>query len=154
MPIQIQPATAVQANIIGQLTHELEHELWSGEEELPNRDFFIQGAKKLLQPNTGFWAWLATDDNGEAVGFIALNACAALYAGGAFGEISEIYVAPEARSTGLGKRLIETAVSFARTQNWPFLEVGAPSLPRWQRTVDFYRRQGFREIGPRLELEI
>ena len=52
------------------------------------------------------------------------------------------------------ERLIETAVFFARTQNWPVLEVGTPSLPRWQRTVDFYRRQGFREIGPRLELEI
>ncbi len=30
------------------------------------------------------------------------------------------------------------------------LEVGAPSVPKWQRTVDFYLRNGFEEVGPRL----
>ena len=152
--IKIEQATAVQANIVGELGYRLEHELWDDTRSLPDQAFFIAAAQKLLQPNSGFLAWLATNDMGDAVGLMTLNRRTALYAGGAFGEIVELYVAPEMRSSGLGKRLIETAVSFAHSQKWPFLEVGAPSLPRWQRTVDFYLRQGFRKIGPRLELEI
>jgi hypothetical protein len=34
------------------------------------------------------------------------------------------------------------------------LEVGAPDVPRWQRTVDFYKRNGFKEVGPRLYLPL
>ena len=34
------------------------------------------------------------------------------------------------------------------------IEVGAPDLPRWQRTVDFYKRYGFTEIGPRLAFDL
>lgn len=29
-------------------------------------------------------------------------------------------------------------------------EVGAPAVPRFQRTVNFYVRNGFVEVGPRL----
>lgn len=154
MTIQIQIATAVHAQIIGQLAYQLEYELWGDEDVPQNQDFFVAAARNLLQPESGFWAWLATEQDGTPLGFMALNACAALYAGGAFGEISELYVVPTARSLGVGKRLIETAVSFGRQQKWPFIEVGAPSLPRWQRTADFYQKQGFREIGPRLELAL
>ncbi|MFP6745114.1 MAG: hypothetical protein VCB77_08015, partial [Alphaproteobacteria bacterium] len=31
---------------------------------------------------------------------------------------------------------------------WLELEVGAPDVPRWQRTVDFYLGYGFKEVGP------
>ena len=32
------------------------------------------------------------------------------------------------------------------------MEVGAPDLPSWQRSYDFYLNHGFKEVGPRLEL--
>jgi GNAT superfamily N-acetyltransferase len=85
---------------------------------------------------------------------LALNECAAIYAGGFFGEIADVYVLPPLRSAGIGGLLINAAVKFGRNRGWPFLEVGAPGLPRWQRTVDFYNRLGFKEIGPRLELSL
>ena len=97
-------------------------------------------------------AWLALDPEERPVGLITVNECAAIYAGGRFGEITEFYVDPAHRSSGLGRRMIETVQDFARSRGWPRLEVGAPDLPRWQRTVDFYRRCGFVEVGPRLKL--
>ena len=50
--------------------------------------------------------------------------------------------------------LIEAAVVLGRERGWPNIEVGAPSVPAWQRTVDFYLRSGFEEVGPRLDLTI
>ena len=73
-------------------------------------------------------------------------------AGGRFGEISELYVNPAARSGGVTPRLPRAAVGFAGAGNRDRLEVGAPDVPRWNRTVAFYRRNGFVEVGPGLTL--
>lgn len=88
----------------------------------------------------------------KAIAMVSLNECRALYARGDFGEIAELYIDPNFRSAGLGTQLIERVADFGRERGWPFLEVGAPDVPRWQRSVDFYKRCGFSEIGPRLEL--
>ena len=61
---------------------------------------------------------------------------------------------PDGRSKNVGARLIETAAAFGRKREWPIIEVGAPSVPAWQRTVDFYLKHGFEEIGPRLQLTL
>jgi GNAT superfamily N-acetyltransferase len=61
---------------------------------------------------------------------------------------------PDFRSAGVGARLIEASIAFGRERGWPNIEVGAPSPPTWQRTVDFYRRHGFEEVGPRLDLTL
>jgi GNAT superfamily N-acetyltransferase len=74
--------------------------------------------------------------------------------GGRFGEITELYVTPAFRALGVGKRLVEAAVEFARQRGWSRLEVGAPEIPKWAETVNFYRRTGFSEVGPRLKLEL
>ncbi|MGR3623597.1 GNAT family N-acetyltransferase [Pseudophaeobacter sp.] len=84
------------------------------------------------------------------VGLIMLNQCAAIYADGVFGEITELYVLPEYRSRGVAARLITAAEALGHTRGWRRLEVGAPSQPAWQRTLDFYQRSGFLETGPRL----
>ena len=115
-------------------------------------------AERLLKDPQGFWVMLAFDgssgaDN-KAIAMMSLNECKALYAHGNFGEIAELYIDPDFRSSGHGARLIEHAAEFGRKRGWPFLEVGAPDVPRWQRTVNFYKRCGFSEIGPRLELEL
>ena len=61
---------------------------------------------------------------------------------------------PDGRSKNVGARLTEVAAAFGRKRKWPFIEVGAPSVPAWQRTVDFYRKRGFEEVGPRLRLTL
>lgn len=151
-PIIVNQAAPAEFERVGSLTYELLVELYPdlGDE----RQFFVDAAKTLLTGSEGVWSFLATTEDGRDVGVVTLNECAAIYAGGRFGEISELYVVPDARSKSVGALLIEAAVTFGRTRGWPNIEVGAPGVPRWQRTVDFYLRNGFEEIGPRLDLSL
>ena len=110
-------------------------------------------AAELLAPGSGVWSFLAMSDD-EVVGMINLNECAAIYAGGKFGEITELYIKPKFRSKNIGVKLISKAKDFAREKAWKVLEVGAPDVPRCQRTVNFYLNNGFSEIGPRLEIDV
>jgi GNAT superfamily N-acetyltransferase len=137
---------------VGRLTFELLDELFP---ELGyERDACIATARALLASESGVWSFIATQSDGRDIGVVMLNECSAIYAGGQFGEISELYVAPDYRSIGIGARLIAAAAEFGRERGWPDLEVGAPSVPVWQRTVDFYLRNGFEEVGPRLDLRL
>ena len=86
----------------------------------------------------------------EPVGVMTLNECAAIYAGGKFGEISELYVRPDLRSQGVARHLLDLAQLEARARGWKRIEVGAPGQPEWCRTLDFYLRHGFEDVGPRL----
>lgn len=106
-------------------------------------------AKSLLSSG-GFWAYLACRGD-EPVGGITISECASIYAGGQFGEIAELYIVPECRSAGIAPKLLDAARELGRQRGWTRLEVGAPPMPDWQRTYDFYVRNGFQEIGPRLK---
>ena len=149
----IQAASQSDATTVGSMAFQMEAELWDGNTGGLEEKTFVNAAKTLLS-GQGFWAFLAFNNNGEAVGTLTLNECAALYAGGHFGEIMEMYIEPEHRSAGVGALLIAAARDFAKSRGWPFLEVGSPEQPKWARTLSFYKRQGFREIGPRLELTL
>lgn len=94
-------------------------------------------------------AVIACEDD-EPVGVIVLNECAAIYAGGKFGVITELYIRPDMRSQGIAPRLIAVALAEGHERGWKRLEVGAPAQPKWKRTLDFYLSNGFEEIGPRL----
>ncbi|MET4015932.1 GNAT family N-acetyltransferase [Bradyrhizobium sp. S3.2.12] len=90
------------------------------------------------------------------VGLIMLSESAALFAGGTYGIITELYVVPEQRSTGVAMRLIEAAVGLGTLKGWGQLEVGAPRQPIWSRSPcsALYLKAGFAEIGPRLKLPL
>ena len=109
---------------------------------------------KLVRDGTGYWVFLADLGQSRSLGVITLNECSAVYAFGNFGEIAELYVAPEYRSDGIGAKLVDQAIGFALQRGWSHLEVGAPAVPAWQRTVDFYQRCGFSVVGPRLTLDL
>ena len=137
---------------VGRLTYELLAELYP---ELGyERDDCVDSARTLLARSDGVWSFLATTQDDRDIGVVTLNECAAIYAGGRFGEISELYVVPDSRSKSVGALLTEAAAAFGRKREWPFIEVGAPSVPAWQRTVDFYLKRGFEEVGPRLQLTL
>ncbi|WP_445354161.1 GNAT family N-acetyltransferase [Microbulbifer sp. EKSA008] len=112
-------------------------------------------AKKLLSQENGFYAFLYYAD-GAPVGVITLSRSAAIYAGGNYGVIEELYVEPEFRSQFIGKALLDEVISFAKEEGWPRLEVSTPERENWQRTIDFYLREGFLEnsVGERLKLEL
>ena len=150
--IVVHQAGRNEAQRVGRLAYDLLGELYPDTEL--ERSFFTDTAEGLLGRDEGVWAFLATEKEGRDVGLVTLNECAAIYAGGRFGEISEMYVVPDYRSKNVGALLIEAVVSFGRRRGWPNIEVGAPSRPAWQRTLDFYLRHGFEEVGPRLDLDL
>ena len=89
-------------------------------------------------------------DPGEApLGCLALCEAFALYAEGAFGIITELYVRPPHRGRGLGGALLAAARAHARGQGWRRLEVTTPPLPAFARTLAFYEREGFAISGGR-----
>jgi GNAT superfamily N-acetyltransferase len=95
-------------------------------------------------------AWLARDPEQRAIpGFVALYPSYALYAEGAFGTISELYVRPAYRSQGIGAALVDAVTQAARAKGWTRLEVTTPPLPLFERTYRFYARQGFTISGGR-----
>ncbi len=121
-------ATAAEATTIAEMSYALECELWPEQANSLELQQFMNAAQQLLTSNPNFWAFVAVDETDSIVGMLTLNECAAIYAGGLFGEIAEMHIASEVRSQGVGKMLIEAAVEHGRGRNWPFLEVGAPSL--------------------------
>ena len=107
-----------------------------------------------LLKNENYVVFIATDSKNSASGMITLNEGLSVYAGGTFGIIREFYVIKQKRSSGIGKALLHSAVEFARSKGWKRLEVTPPHKEEWRRTYNFYMREGFIEIGPRLKLEI
>ena len=140
-------------NTVAALVYELLTEL-----SLPNPvgtsfDDSTQITSELLQSSV-FWALLAESDEGEAIGVLTLNECAAIYAGGIFGEITELFVLPAFRSQGTGKQLINAAIQFGKERGWKRLEVCTPRVPPWERSLAFYQENAFVVLGPRLKLPL
>jgi GNAT superfamily N-acetyltransferase len=96
-----------------------------------------------------YFVFIARDDGGNAVGFVALYESYALYAEGSFGSMPELYVRPEFRSNHVGLRLVSQAKSFGASRGWKRLEVTTPPLPQFDKTLAFYEREGFAITGGR-----
>ena len=151
MEIELRPAAPEDFEAVGDLVHRLLCELAPERKAEFERQVFVKRARKLLGMSDRVWAFLALKNGQSPIGVILLNECASIYAGGFFGEITELYIDPEHRSQGVAPRLVEATMELARQRGWGRIEVGAPDVPRWQRTVDFYLKEGFVEVGPRLK---
>ena len=151
--IRVRRAEGADASTVAALVGDLLAELGMRKEPVDSRAL-QRAAEGMYGKMDSVWAFLAEDGEGRAVGVITLSEGAAVYAFGRFGTISEIFIVPDRRSSGLGERLIGAAVDLAGERGWTRIEVGAPDVPRWQRTVEFYERNGFVHIGPRMKLPV
>ena len=149
----IRPALPRDAEQVGLMISKLLCELYPHLSDQYGPEATIATARRLLD-DSAYTALLAVAPDGAIGGVVGLNECKAIYAHGAFGEIAELYVEPDFRSEGVGGRLIDAAVTLGESRGWSMIEVGAPDVPRWQRTLDFYVRRGFVEVGPRLYREL
>lgn len=150
LAVSTRKAQAEDVETVADFVHALLEEISGG--NAPNRQSVIMNARSIIAQDSVV-AFIAF--TGEApVGALVLNECMAIYAGGRFGEITELYVHPDARSQGVAPHLLDVALAEGRERGWSRLEVGAPGQPKWKRTLDFYLDNGFEEIGPRLCIKL
>ena len=102
----------------------------------------------MTRPLPGL-ATLSTAAGTSSCGFIAVYESQALYAEGRFGILPELYVRPQYRSQGVGRRLVAGVKDYAAEEGWTRIEVTTPSLPQFERTLAFYEREGFAVSGGR-----
>lgn len=141
----IRPATSSDAAVaIAALLTEF------SEDSPVSPEALLDCAQDLMNGQT--YLGFAVDDHHGLAGLVMINECAAIYAGGLFGEISELWVRKDCRSKGIAADLVAHVKRFARDRGWKRLEVGAPLQPQWARTLAFYEREGFATTGPRLRL--
>lgn len=152
-PLEIVRAGENDADLVAIMVHRLLHEVgaWHG---APDDERIHDVCRELLEGDSRFTALLAFDAERRPVGVMTLTEAVAIYAQGRLGIIMELYVVPDARSAGIGDRLVQEARSIGNTRGWRMLEVNTPDGEEWARTQTFYERQGFRHVGPFMKLEL
>lgn len=90
----------------------------------------------------------------EMVGLISYVESSALYARGDFGVINELYIIPEYRSQKIGQKLIHFLTEEGKRKNWTRLELDTPEIEKSEKTINFYKKEGFIPIGYRMKKAI
>ncbi len=146
MTITLRPLTAADTGLAARFVRALLTELSSS--TMPEVEVYEKAAREVLSLDTTF-GFLASSSE-TPVGLMMLNESATIYARGRIGTITELYIVPEYRSARVASELMQAAVALGRERGWGRLEVGAPKQPAWARTLAFYQREGFEQVGPRL----
>lgn len=93
-----------------------------------------------------FYTYLYEIDK-EIVGFITYINSFSLYAKGDFITITELYIKEEFRSKGIGEKLLDTIILLAKQENKIRIELTTPPLPEFQKSLEFYIKNGFSVTG-------
>jgi GNAT superfamily N-acetyltransferase len=110
-----------------------------------DRSFARDVATRLAELRRGGWPgereglWIAEAD-GRAVGSITLN-----NQGGGLGRLGHLVLAPEARGTGAGRRLVEQVLKAARAAGYERLELG--TFSDLTAAGSLYRSVGFEAVS-------
>jgi predicted N-acetyltransferase YhbS len=91
---------------------------------------------------------LVAELDGQIVGYAVAFRLVTLYANGIVVELQELMVAPEHRSMGVGRRLVEAVCARARSAG--AMEVTVPT----RRAGAYYLRLGFEETATYFKLRI
>jgi len=148
--IRIVRATELDFETVLALVDQLYRELSEGADnpESLDRDRVIP---QLRAAGDQFAAFLALDGGDGALGVVTLAEAFAIYAGGRYGIIQELYVHPSHRSRGVGALLLDSVIAEARRRGWIRVDVAAQHEARWHRAVAFYQRNGFVDTGRKLK---
>lgn len=127
----------------------------------PGPQFTLKGAEQAAaqlvgNPDCGFVQVIDDPKTGEIIGIATASAVTALRAGGGYGVLQELWVAPAHRTANHGEKLIAAVRTEARKRGWPMIEVALPlsGYAELERLTGFYRRAGFSEAGMRWRLRL
>lgn len=150
MNIDFRKATPNDSEHIGSLVVKLTSEIC----ELTNTQHFdidlngtVQRCRELL--TEGHYAAIIGFNEGNPVAVATITETYALYAGGKIGVIQEFYVSPEYRASGAGSMLLEQVKTYGAQQQWSCIELCTPPLPEFERTLNFYQKNGLIPVGGR-----
>lgn len=150
MNINFRKASFDDAEIIGTLVVELTNEIC----ELTNVKHFdidlnntIQRCRTLIK--AGHYAGIIGEVENKAIAVVTMTETYALYAGGKIGVIQEFYVSPDFRASGVGSMLIEQVQQYGQQNDWSCIELCTPPLPEFERTLNFYQKNGLIPVGGR-----
>ena len=91
---------------------------------------------------------LVAEVDGQVVGYVLTSDSLTLFANGFVTELLELYVVVEHRGQGIGRALVEKAVSNAETRG--SVEVTVPT----RRAGDFYKALGFESTAEFFKLKL
>lgn len=96
--------------------------------------------------------FVAEDERGQVVGLLSASQRWTLWHAGPCAIIEELVVDEGARRGGIGRRLIQTALDWARSQGCSEVEVSTEQDNA--AALAFYRRLGFESVALLLEYEM
>lgn len=150
MNIEILEAKLIDLPYIKQFMKELYVELGEESDSIAFLDEEL--IKEVL--NSGRTIVLkALNEEMEVVGMLSLTETLAIYAGGFYGVIDEMYVKAEFRSEKVGEVLIKHAIELGKGRGWKRIDVTTPTEDN-ERTLNFYKKNGFTFTGLKLKYKL
>ena len=150
MEINYRVATVKDAEIIGSLVVDLTTEI----SEVTKAQHFdidlngtIQRCNELI--SDGHYSAIIGVYGNKPIAVVTMTETYALYAGGKIGVIQEFYVSPAFRASGVGSTLFEQVQHYGNKHNWSCIELCTPPLPEFERTLNFYQKNGLIPVGGR-----
>jgi len=121
------------------------------QEAVPSEDVFDNIFSQMEDPSHSHEAYCLKKNN-ETIAFFTLGESFSIFAHGKYGIINELWVNDKFRSKGVGKAVIQEILKIGSERNWKRIDVSAPPDEKWDRTVNFYKKNGFTFTGRKLKL--
>ncbi|MEP5612976.1 MAG: hypothetical protein ABJP45_12045 [Cyclobacteriaceae bacterium] len=120
-------------------------------EDLENaQTLSVKLLEQLMQSSAGVLLVVKTFVTNEVVTLATLTESKAIYGGGRYGVLDEIFIAPKFRARHEGLNLKPEIREIAIKKGWGRIDVAAPT-DAWYRTIRFYRNQQFRLTVPKFK---
>ena len=154
LEVKLIEAGKKHGSIAGPMLYALEKELWDDPAaplDISEADY-TEAAERLIGSG-GFWCFIAFAGD-DTAGIATVSEKKAVYAGGCFGELMELYINPAFRGCGIGSALISRCTELAAERRWSILDTATSAKGGDGRPFEFYRKNGFSPVGPKLEITI